>query len=177
MSAHRLLQDLAEAPYEALQDPGTGNTIQLDRSLGSCRLAVGASSETRKLATPLRAGLFITIGCTTCGGGTAALTVNGTYDGTNSVITFSAAAQFVFLMSIGTSATGYQWRVIGNVGVTGTGLTAPTSLTDSSGGTPSTTLAAITAGASYAQADMVAAKNAIASLNAQINNVLTYLAK
>lgn len=41
-------------------------------------------------------------------------------------------------------------------------------LTDSTGGTVSTTLAAITAGASYAQADMVAVKNAIASLAAQI---------
>lgn len=43
---------------------------------------------------------------------------------------------------------------------------AITALTDSTGGTPSTTLAAITAGASYAQADLVAIKNAIASLAA-----------
>ena len=46
-------------------------------------------------------------------------------------------------------------------------------LTDSTGGTPAATLAAITAGASYAQADMVAAKNAIASLNASISAILT----
>jgi hypothetical protein len=45
-------------------------------------------------------------------------------------------------------------------------------LTDSTGGTVSTTLAAITAGSSYAQADMVAAKNAIASINAQITNAV-----
>lgn len=37
-------------------------------------------------------------------------------------------------------------------------------LTDSTGGTPATTLAAITAGAGYAQADMVAVKNAISQL-------------
>jgi hypothetical protein len=43
-----------------------------------------------------------------------------------------------------------------------------TALTDNTGGTVSTTLAAITAGASYAQADMVAAKNAIASLKAEL---------
>lgn len=43
----------------------------------------------------------------------------------------------------------------------------PTALTDSTGGTASDTLAAITAGASYAQADMTAVKNAIASLAAK----------
>lgn len=50
-----------------------------------------------------------------------------------------------------------------------------TSLTDSTGGTGSATLAAITAGASYAQADMVAVKNAIASLAAQVNDLTTKL--
>jgi len=48
-----------------------------------------------------------------------------------------------------------------------------TSLTDSTGGTPTTTLAAITAGASYAQADMTATKNAIASLAAELALVKT----
>lgn len=43
-----------------------------------------------------------------------------------------------------------------------------TALTDSTGGTPSTTLAAIAAGAGYTQADMVAVKNAIASLKAEL---------
>lgn len=45
-------------------------------------------------------------------------------------------------------------------------------LTDSSGGTASDTLASIAAGASYAQADMVAVKNAIASLAAKINAMI-----
>lgn len=53
---------------------------------------------------------------------------------------------------------------------------AVTALTDSTGGTASATLAAITAGASYAQADMVAAKNAIASLNTQINALIASMA-
>lgn len=47
-----------------------------------------------------------------------------------------------------------------------------TKITDSSGGTASATVAAIAAGASYAQADMVAAKNAIASLTAKVNALL-----
>jgi len=44
-------------------------------------------------------------------------------------------------------------------------------LTNSTGGTPSTTLAAIAAGALYAQADMVAVKNALASLATTINAI------
>lgn len=52
---------------------------------------------------------------------------------------------------------------------------ATPALTDNSGGTVSSTLAAITAGSTYAQADMVAAKNAIASLNAQINSLVSHL--
>ena len=44
-------------------------------------------------------------------------------------------------------------------------------LTDSSGGTASNTIAAITAGASYAQADLTAIKNALASLSAKVNTL------
>lgn len=44
-------------------------------------------------------------------------------------------------------------------------------LVDSSGGIASTAMAAITAGASYSQADMQAAQNAIASLAAQVNKI------
>lgn len=50
------------------------------------------------------------------------------------------------------------------------------SLTDSTGGTASTTLAAITAGASYAQADMSAVKNALASIAARLAEVRTDVA-
>jgi hypothetical protein len=49
-------------------------------------------------------------------------------------------------------------------------------LTDSTGGTPGTTLAAITAGAAYAQADAVAIKNAIASINAKLDEIIAALA-
>lgn len=50
--------------------------------------------------------------------------------------------------------------------ITGSKGAAITPLTDSTGGTPGTTLAAVTAGGSYAQADIVALKNAVASLAA-----------
>lgn len=46
-----------------------------------------------------------------------------------------------------------------------------TPFTDNSGGTVSSTIAAIAAGASYAQADMVAVKNALASIVAQLNKI------
>jgi hypothetical protein len=49
-------------------------------------------------------------------------------------------------------------------------------VTDSTGGTASTTLAAITAGAAYAQADLTAIKNAIASLASQLAKIRTDVA-
>lgn len=47
-----------------------------------------------------------------------------------------------------------------------------TALTDNTGGTASSTLAAITAGTTYAQADIVAIKNALASQAALINALI-----
>ena len=49
-------------------------------------------------------------------------------------------------------------------------------LTDGSGGTAGTTLAAVTAGATYAQADIVALKNSVSSLAAQLNKAQTDMA-
>ena len=49
-------------------------------------------------------------------------------------------------------------------------------LTDNSGGTAGTTLAAVTAGATYAQADIVALKNSVSSLAAQLNKAQTDMA-
>jgi hypothetical protein len=49
-------------------------------------------------------------------------------------------------------------------------------ITDNTGGSATTTFAAITAGSSYAQADMVAVKNIAASVAAQLNDLQTDLA-
>lgn len=51
-----------------------------------------------------------------------------------------------------------------------------TPFTDNSGGTASNTLAAITAGSTYAQADITALKNAVASLAAKIDAIIAALA-
>jgi hypothetical protein len=59
-----------------------------------------------------------------------------------------------------------------------TGSSATTSLTaivDSTGGTATNTIAAITAGATYAQADLTAVKNGLASVTAKVNTILTLL--
>jgi predicted transcriptional regulator len=66
---------------------------------------------------------------------------------------------------------GGQLRVVSGGKITADGTQAADfgALTDNTGGTPSTTLAAITAGASYAQADLTAIKNALASMAADIN--------
>lgn len=51
-------------------------------------------------------------------------------------------------------------------------LAGVTTFTDNTGGTPSSTLAAITAGGTYAQADLVAIKNALASISATLNTII-----
>jgi hypothetical protein len=59
-----------------------------------------------------------------------------------------------------------------------TGSSATTSLTaiiDSTGGSATNTIAAITAGATYAQADLTAVKNGLASVTAKVNTILTLL--
>ncbi|OWK34962.1 hypothetical protein [Fimbriiglobus ruber] len=63
----------------------------------------------------------------------------------------------------------------GSIIATGGAQATLSNLTDNTGGTASTTLAAIAAGSSYAQADMVAVKNALASVTAQLNATITAL--
>jgi hypothetical protein len=52
---------------------------------------------------------------------------------------------------------------------------AQTPVTDNTGGTASTTLASIAAGAAYSQADATAIKNALASLALAVNSLQTQL--
>jgi hypothetical protein len=55
------------------------------------------------------------------------------------------------------------------------GVAVP-ALVDSTGGTPAVTFAAIAAGAAYAQADMVAVKNALAQVVLSVNAIRAALA-
>ena len=61
MSGHNILQQLAREPELEIVDPGDAGTIAVDRSLGICSIVSGSSSETRKIASPARAGIIIAI--------------------------------------------------------------------------------------------------------------------
>lgn len=89
-------------------DPGASGTIVPDVSLGVCNL-VSATAETRTLAAPLKAGVFLTLYHRT-DGGDITLTITGGYDqvGTTSW-TFSAAGQYLFLQSF-YNGSAYVWR-------------------------------------------------------------------
>lgn len=63
----------------------------------------------------------------------------------------------------------------GKITAGGTQAATTPVITDSTGGTPATTFAAITAGAGYAQADMVAVKNALAQVALVLNGIGTAL--
>jgi hypothetical protein len=67
---------------------------------------------------------------------------------------------------------GKEWGTSGSTLATVTDISANTDL---SGGTASHTIAAIAAGASYTQADMLAVKNGLASVSAKLNTVLALI--
>ena len=64
----------------------------------------------------------------------------------------------------------------GAIQANGTQASALSAITDSTGGTPATTFAAITAGGAYAQADMTAVKNALAQVATSLNAIRAALA-
>ena len=72
MTAHRVLQDLAKSTELDLLDPGNAGTIELDRSMGVCSV-VTAASETRKIGSPQRTGVIVTV-CLKTDGGDLAIT-------------------------------------------------------------------------------------------------------
>jgi hypothetical protein len=119
-----------------------------------------------------------TVTATGFSGGTATLTGSLTLSNASDIIAGTGAGT-----KIGTATTqkiGF-WNVTPVVQPAAAGQAAAAaqtqdSLTDSTGGTASTTLAAITAGASYDQADMTAIKNAIASLASQLAKIRTDVA-
>lgn len=63
----------------------------------------------------------------------------------------------------------------GKITAAGTQASAITAITDNTGGSASSTLAAITAGGAYAQADLTAIKNGLASIAAKQNSIIAAL--
>ncbi len=120
MTAHRVLQDMAKSTELELLDPGNAGTIDLDRSMGVCSV-VTAASETRKIGSPQRAGVIITV-CLKTDGGDLAITGAGgeilnSGSGTETTATMADAGDTLTLISVSKGAN-IVWAVLANHGAT-----------------------------------------------------------
>lgn len=118
MSGHSILQQLAREPELEIVDPGNGGTIPVDRTLGICSV-VTAASETRKIASPARAGIIIAI-CFKTDGGDVAITGSGSEilnsgAGTETTATMADAGDLLVLISINKGAN-IVWSPVANNG-------------------------------------------------------------
>ena len=120
MTAHRVLQDMAKSTELDLLDPGDAGTIELDRSMGVCSV-VTAGSETRKIGSPQRTGVIITV-CLKTDGGDLAITGKGgeilnSGSGTEATATMADAGDPLTLISVSKGAN-IVWAVLANHGAT-----------------------------------------------------------
>ena len=120
MTAHRVLQDLAKSTELDLLDPGNAGTIELDRSMGVCSV-VTAASETRKIGSPQRTGVIVTV-CLKTDGGDLAITGAGgeilnSGSGTETTATMADAGDVLTLISVSKGAN-IVWAVLANHGAT-----------------------------------------------------------
>ena len=118
MSGHNILQQLAREPGMEIVDPGNGGTIPVDRTLGIVSI-VTAASETRKIASPERAGVILAI-CFKTDGGDVAITGSGSEilnsgAGTETTATMADAGDLLVLMSIEKGAA-LVWSPVANNG-------------------------------------------------------------
>ena len=118
MTAHRVLQDLAKSTELDLLDPGNAGTIELDRSMGVCSV-VTAASETRKIGSPQRTGVIVTV-CLKTDGGDLAITGAGgeilnSGSGTETTATMADAGDVLTLISVSKGAN-IVWAVLANHG-------------------------------------------------------------
>tara|TARA_R110002012_G_scaffold265300_1_gene448702 strand:- start:1965 stop:2333 length:369 start_codon:yes stop_codon:yes gene_type:complete len=118
MTAHRVLQDLAKSTELDLLDPGDAGTIELDRSMGVCSV-VTAASETRKIGSPQRTGVIVTV-CLKTDGGDLAITGAGgeilnSGSGTETTATMADAGDVLTLISVSKGAN-IVWAILANHG-------------------------------------------------------------
>ena len=118
MTAHRVLQDLAKSTELDLLDPGDAGTIELDRSMGVCSV-VTAGSETRKIGSPQRTGVIVTV-CLKTDGGDLAITGKGgeilnSGSGTETTATMADAGDVLTLISVSKGAN-IVWAILANHG-------------------------------------------------------------
>ncbi len=121
MSAHRLLRDLFldGAPSDT-PDPGASGTIYADRQLGRLAL-VSLAAETRTLAVPTKAGIYLMLYMKTDGGDITLTATSGYDEAGNTSIVFSATGQYALFVSVEEGST-YRWRLVSYDGVSGPGL-------------------------------------------------------
>ena len=110
MGVHNFLYEMSEAfDTERITDPGDAGAIPVTQS-GLCAL-VSAAAETRTLAAPARAGLFLLLAFRTDGGDITLTCATGLNVTGNTTITFDTAGECILLVSV-PSGTGYVWRAM-----------------------------------------------------------------
>ena len=118
MTAHRILQDMAKSTELDLLDPGDAGTIELDRSMGVCSV-VTAGSETRKIGSPQRTGVIVTVCLKTDGGDLAITSAGGEIlnsgSGTDTTATMANAGDSLTLISVSKGAN-IVWTILANHG-------------------------------------------------------------
>jgi len=119
-SGHNVLQQIAATTELDLLDPGDAGTIAVDRTMGICSV-VTAGAETRKIASPERAGIVISICLKTDGGD---LTITGAGSeilnsglGTETTAVMADAGDCLTLISISKGAN-IVWSPLANNGAT-----------------------------------------------------------
>ena len=120
MSGHNVLQQIAGTTELEILDPGSGGTIPVDRSMGICPVVTGGA-EARKIASPARAGIIITI-CLKTDGGNLTITGEGTEiinsgSGSETTAVMADAGDVLTLISIN-KGTSIIWAGIATHGAT-----------------------------------------------------------
>ena len=119
MSGHNVLQEIAATNELELLDPGSGGTIQVDRSMGICSVVTGGA-EARKIASPQRAGIIISI-CLKTDGGDLTITGEGSEIlnsglGVETTATMADAGDLLTLISI-RKGSSIVWSSLASNGV------------------------------------------------------------
>lgn len=113
MNVDQIPERLADSGVDfEIQDPGNGKTFSCKKHGGIVELVIGAGSETRTLANPVKAGLELTIAVKTAGGGTA--TVSGVFlEGSTSRTSgaFDTSVKYAFLKSMNIGGT-LKWVIV-----------------------------------------------------------------
>lgn len=109
MSAHRVLQDLFNAPH-VVTDPGDTKTITVDRQFSIVPI-VTTGAATRTLAAPTKAGIVVTLMGETIVTGCTITVTGGVNDTSNTVIVLTVTGQYAILISERTGTT-YAWNLV-----------------------------------------------------------------